>query len=439
MPAQLFDVSPRGSSGYSVPTFSGLQRGLSDLGAGIGAGITQRRTKREEEERKRMERAALQAAFGTYGEGGREAVTAGIRSGAIDPAMMERLWPIMQADQAQRNADRTFGLQQQRFNAEQAARAAKAAQRKTERDAAGRLRYMDDGSYVFSGVEDDGVDPTTSQKDYGFYVDQETAAGREPLTFNEFRNQIKRTEAGTPGAFSKDQKDQRGQALATLDRWNTIRPRLEGGSQFLTAKGRTANKLLSAADRLGVNIGDDGRSWLGESAKFRQTVQKELSQFINDMSGAAVSEQEAERLKLAIPNLDDSPTEFLAKMEETISQLDAIATGGALAPAAVPENPIDTVTRAAAKAVGNPIAAPAVAATNPTAIAPAAGGYEMPDLSAMTDAKQVQAEVFKILQTPGMDPAEATRLIDRLEARTKELQNSEDSRLERIWKSIFGD
>ena len=445
MPAQLFDVSPRGSSSYSVPTFSGLQRGLSDLGAGIGAGITQRRTKREEEERKRMERAALQAAFGTYGEGGREAVTAGIRSGAIDPAMMERLWPIMQADQAQRNADRTFGLQQRRFNAEQAARAARAAQapeRKIMEDAAGRKRYVDTGEYVFDGVrvpEED--DLPTSVREYE-YAKAEGFEG----SFNDFRNRVQRVEQGTPGQFaslSKEQTGQRNQAQATLDRWNAIRPRLEGGSQFLTAKGRTANRLLGAADKLGVNIGEDGKTWLGESAKFRQTVQKELSQFINDMSGAAVSEQEAERLKLAIPNLDDSPVEFLAKMEQTIESLDAIAQGGALAPAAAPENPIDTVTRAAAEAVSNPIAAPAMAATNPAAVTadatpPAVGGYDLPDLSAMTDANQVQAEVFKILQTPGMDPAEATRLIDQLEARAKELRNSEDSRLERIWKSIFG-
>ncbi len=150
MPATLFDVSPRGSSAYTPPTFSAIGQGLSQLGAGLGAGIQDRRKRKKEEEAK----AALQAAFDMYKKGGRDAIN--------DPAMLKALWPFVQADQAQKNADRTFGLQERQFAAAEAARAAAAAAKgRPKTKAADGHWYYDDGEKerVFPGVAGDEGEP----------------------------------------------------------------------------------------------------------------------------------------------------------------------------------------------------------------------------------------------------------------------------------------
>ena len=475
MPAQLFDVSPRGSSSYSVPTFSGLQRGLSDLGAGIGAGITQRRTKREEEERKRMERAALQAAFGTYGEGGREAVTAGIRSGAIDPAMMERLWPIMQADQAQRNADRTFGLQQQRFNAEQAARAAAAArepERKMMKDAANRLRYVDTGEYVFDGVQvpeeapdlklRSFFDQATGQQRTLDISTQEGAAEARSLLGGGWveTKAIDRSAPGlTSGAETETQKDII-QIRDMADNLGRVQESVTPTKQSRLGRGKA--KIVAGLEWFAPGmVPDAAKKESYDYSTFEANVANYQNRMINMLSGAAVSEPEAQRLMVGFPTVTDPPSTFAAKfnanaqdvesrMRSRLRELgDPEAETFSLPRMDPPKgdttwtdlvgSAAGAVADAVPSVVGAANASPAPDAVTQDAAPPAAGGYEMPDLSAMTDAKQVRAEVFKVLQTPGMDPAKATEIIDRLEARAKELQNSEDSRLERIWKSIFGD
>ncbi|HCV01828.1 MAG TPA: hypothetical protein DG048_04195 [Pseudoalteromonas sp.] len=68
-------------------------------------------------------------------------------------------------------------------------------------------------------------------------------------------------------------------------------------------------------------LNDEQRNYLDRYTNFKRTVMGSLADYIREMSGAAVSEQEADRLKQARPTTEDSPTQFTSKVKSILEDL----------------------------------------------------------------------------------------------------------------------
>jgi hypothetical protein len=86
--------------------------------------------------------------------------------------------------------------------------------------------------------------------------------------------------------------------------------------------------VRSFGEKLGRPLDPTERNELSAYTTFRQDTVRQLNQYINEITGAAIGQgEEAERLKSGVPNPGsgffdgDSPTEFAAKLQNTIKDL----------------------------------------------------------------------------------------------------------------------
>ncbi len=98
--------------------------------------------------------------------------------------------------------------------------------------------------------------------------------------------------------------------------------------EFLQTKFRIAQNLVGLGEKLGREPSPQERQNLEAYSRFRQEAVRQLNEYINEMTGAAVGQgEEAARLKSGVPNPGsglfdgDSPTEFLSKMNNSIRDL----------------------------------------------------------------------------------------------------------------------
>jgi len=93
-------------------------------------------------------------------------------------------------------------------------------------------------------------------------------------------------------------------------------------TDFLTFGGQIFGKGLALLEKTNRNfLNDEQRNYLDRYTNFKRTVMNSLADYIREMSGAAVSEQEAARLSEAQPTLKDSPTEFKSKVKSILEDL----------------------------------------------------------------------------------------------------------------------
>ena len=91
---------------------------------------------------------------------------------------------------------------------------------------------------------------------------------------------------------------------------------------YLTYQTGIEQKALKVAEKAGIDIGESGREKITKVSKFRRNAIENLNLYIKDITGAQMSEAEADRLRKAVPDAEnDSPTEFKAKMDDAIMQL----------------------------------------------------------------------------------------------------------------------
>lgn len=93
--------------------------------------------------------------------------------------------------------------------------------------------------------------------------------------------------------------------------------------EFLTLEGQIRQDLNAFRERALESIGigelsSAERQSLAEFTAFKRDTTNNLSRFVQELSGAAVTEQEARRLAQSLPTLDDGPTEFQAKLQGAI-------------------------------------------------------------------------------------------------------------------------
>jgi hypothetical protein len=96
--------------------------------------------------------------------------------------------------------------------------------------------------------------------------------------------------------------------------------------EYLQLGTRVGNKMTSMKDFAGMTISPEEEAQLSEYTGFRRASVDNLNRTLNELSGAAVSPHEAERLKAAQPTAGtgifdgDAPTEFKRKMEDVTKQ-----------------------------------------------------------------------------------------------------------------------
>ncbi len=98
--------------------------------------------------------------------------------------------------------------------------------------------------------------------------------------------------------------------------------------EFLQTRFKAAQGLIELGEKLGREPNPEERQNLEQFARFRQDAVRQLNQYINEITGAAIGQgEEAERLKSGVPNPGtglfggDSPTVFLSKLNNTIRDL----------------------------------------------------------------------------------------------------------------------
>lgn len=181
--------------------------------------------------------------------------------------------------------------------------------------------------------------PIADIASYENYRKQEIAEGRTPKSYEDFLVNLRRSGAGTastivyppgtigPGTAAQNKIDETllgsGSRLQVLDRISTsYRP------EFLQTRFKAAQSLVGLGEKLGREPTPDERANLEQFSRFRQDAVRQLNQYINEITGAAIGQgEEAERLKAGVPNPGsglfdgDSPTQFVAKLNNTIRDL----------------------------------------------------------------------------------------------------------------------
>jgi len=90
---------------------------------------------------------------------------------------------------------------------------------------------------------------------------------------------------------------------------------------FSTIATQAGASVAALAERAGVELDPARKESLTKFTRWSRDVQDNLSTTLNQLSGAAVSPEEYTRISASLPNKDDSPTEFLAKVKGSRQKL----------------------------------------------------------------------------------------------------------------------
>jgi hypothetical protein len=89
--------------------------------------------------------------------------------------------------------------------------------------------------------------------------------------------------------------------------------------EFLRASGLAKVWTTRVKDFAGLNVSEDQRAFLSQYAEFQSNLKNDLSLYLNQLSGAAISPAEYDRLSKSAPTGNElSPAEFEAKARATI-------------------------------------------------------------------------------------------------------------------------
>lgn len=95
--------------------------------------------------------------------------------------------------------------------------------------------------------------------------------------------------------------------------------------EFLTFIGKGKAALFAIAEKAGVTLGKGGKQFLAEFSSFKRNALDGLNRYIKLITGAQMSEAEADRLRKAFPDVEkDSPTQFTSKYVEVVRQIMAV-------------------------------------------------------------------------------------------------------------------
>lgn len=94
--------------------------------------------------------------------------------------------------------------------------------------------------------------------------------------------------------------------------------------EYLEMPNQLAMKGLDYANKLGLPISDEQKTKLTEFSRFRQDSYDHMNRYIKEITGAAMSEVEATRLRKAMPDPEnDGPAVFKAKIDHSMEIIQA--------------------------------------------------------------------------------------------------------------------
>lgn len=101
--------------------------------------------------------------------------------------------------------------------------------------------------------------------------------------------------------------------------------RLEGilqqlDDKYLQLPYRAETAVTGFLDRMGVPIDQAGQENLAEYSRFAADTINQFNLALKAQTGTAVSPGEADRIKMALPTVDDGPVRFRAKLEQAIAR-----------------------------------------------------------------------------------------------------------------------
>ena len=95
--------------------------------------------------------------------------------------------------------------------------------------------------------------------------------------------------------------------------------------QFLTIGGKAKFIALSAASKTGVPLSNESKEFLSDFATFKAGTLVTLNEEIKRITGAAVTKSEAnDRIIPSMPNADDAPDVYMAKMNTVRERLQVV-------------------------------------------------------------------------------------------------------------------
>ncbi len=126
-----------------------------------------------------------------------------------------------------------------------------------------------------------------------------------------------------PGVAARNEldKDIIG-ASSGIARLNAIQQSFK--PEYLEVPNQLAMKGIEYANKLGLPVSDEQKARLTEFSRFRQDAYDNMNRYIKEITGAAMSETEANRLRKAMPDPEnDSPAAFKAKIDHSMEILQA--------------------------------------------------------------------------------------------------------------------
>lgn len=88
--------------------------------------------------------------------------------------------------------------------------------------------------------------------------------------------------------------------------------------EFSTLGGRAKAGIAAGKEFIGMENAPQQTQYLADYTSWKADTLSLLSQYLNQLSGAAISPHEEVRLKGGFPNADDGPTQYKAKAEATM-------------------------------------------------------------------------------------------------------------------------
>jgi hypothetical protein len=167
-----------------------------------------------------------------------------------------------------------------------------------------------------------GYNLAVSQGFKGTYLDYETAKAKAGAAS---------TVVYPPGALAPDKgtiKDLQTSLLESgsrLSMYNQIESQFK--PEYLQPKFKAGQAWSAIKEKAGTNLAPEEKQSLAQFSQFKQNTLNNLSQTIKALTGASMGIQEAARIEAGLPSAGqgifdgDSPTEFQAKLNNTMREL----------------------------------------------------------------------------------------------------------------------
>lgn len=173
------------------------------------------------------------------------------------------------------------------------------------------------------------VSPVTGEQQWLGYSPPKQQNGME-ISYDEQGRPIVRTGglAGMGAAGSEPTKPTlnklQDDLIASGDQFARLTDITRGFDRdFLTYKGQATAWGLQQARKLGMAISPEQQDFLSRYADFKSSTLSNVNRTIKEITGAAMTQGEAERILGELPNMDDDDVSFESKMTRVFRQLNS--------------------------------------------------------------------------------------------------------------------